>query len=131
MKQNPHRPIRTAIYTRSATDDGLDAQLRNIHALIARMPKQGRKWIVKHTLVEARKNGLTTDRPAYQQLLKLVRSGKIDAVAVERLDRISRLVADYFDLVRELDGRGVKLVSREGVRNLIAYRRTAENRRIC
>ena len=131
MKQNSHRPIRTAVYTRSATDDGLDAQLANIHALIARMPKQRQKWIVKHTLVDAQKGGLTTDRPAYETLLKLVRSGKIDAVAVERLDRISRLVAGYFDLVRELDGHGVKLVSRDGVRDPIACRRTAEKRRIC
>jgi DNA invertase Pin-like site-specific DNA recombinase len=82
MKQNSDRPIRTAVYTRSATDDGLDAQLANIHARIARMPKQGQKWIVKHILADARKSGLTTDRPAYQDLLKLVRSGKIDAVAV-------------------------------------------------
>jgi len=131
MKQNSHRPIRTAVYTCSASDNGLDAQLANIHARIARMPKQGRKWIVKHTLVDVQKGGLTTDRPAYQTLLKLVRSGKIDAIAIDRLDRISRLVAGYFDFVRELDGHGVKLVSREGVRNPIAYRRKAEKRRIC
>lgn len=131
MQQNSHRPIRTVVYTRSATDHGLDAQLRNIHALIARMPKQDQKWIVKHTLVDARQGGLTTDRPAFQKLLKLVRSGKIDAVAVERLDRISRLVAGYFDFVRELDGRGVKLVSPLGVREPNASRRKAEKRRIC
>jgi len=131
VKQNPHRPIRTAVYTRSATVNELDAQLNGINALIARLPKQARKWIVTHTLVDARKSGLTTDRPAYQTLLKLVRSGKIDAVAVERPDRISRLVAGYFDFVGELDGHGVKLVSREGVRNPIATRRKAEKRRIC
>jgi len=131
MKQNSHRPIRTAVYTRSATDHGLDAQLANIHGLITRMPKQGQKWIVKHTLVDARKSGFTTDRPAYQELLKLVRSGKIDAVAVDRIECISRLVAAYFNLVRELDGHGVKLVSREGVRDPIVYRRKAEKRRIC
>jgi DNA invertase Pin-like site-specific DNA recombinase len=64
-------------------------------------------------------------------LLKLLRSGKIDAVAVERLDRIARFVAAYFDFVRELDEHDVKLVSREGIRDPIAYRRKAEKRRIC
>jgi len=131
MKQNQDRPIRTAVYTRSATDNGLDAQLANIHALIARMPKQGQKWSVKHTLVDARLSGLTTDRPAYQTLLRLVRSGKIDAIAIDRLDRISRFVAAYFDFVRELDEHDVKLVSREGVRDPIVYRRKAEKRRTC
>jgi DNA invertase Pin-like site-specific DNA recombinase len=89
--------------------------------------RQGENWTVTHTLVDARKSGMTTDRPAYQKLLKLVRSGKIDAVAVERVDRISRLVDAYIEFARELDDRGVKLVSREGVRD----RRMAEKRRTC
>jgi len=131
MKQNSHRPIRTAVYTRSATDNGLDAQQDAIKELIAIRKRQGENWTVTHTLVDARKNGMTTDRPAYQKLLQLVRSGKIDAVAIERVDRISRLVDAYIAFVKELGEHDVKLVSREGVRDSIVYRRKAEKRRIC
>jgi DNA invertase Pin-like site-specific DNA recombinase len=131
MKQNSHRPIRTAVYTRSATDNGLDAQQDAINELIAIRKRQGENWTVTHRLVDARKSGITTDRPAYQKLLKLVRSGKIDAVAIERVDRISRLVDAYIAFAKELGEHDVKLVSREGVRDPIAYRRKAEKRRIC
>lgn len=111
MKQNRHRPTNVALYARSATGDGLDTQLACLASMIKDRQRQGEKWIVTHTFVDFQKGGGDTDRPAYQQLLKLVRSGKISVVVVERLDRLSRVLDDFAKVLGELDRRGVRLVS--------------------
>ncbi len=131
MKKNSHRPINVALYARSATGDGLDTQFARLASMIKDRQRNGENWVVTDTFVDARKSGATTDRPGYRRLLKLVRSGKINAVAVERLDRISRFLADFADFVGELDRRGVKLVSPTTVHDPIAFRRRAGKRRIC
>lgn len=132
MKKNSQRPaVNVALYVRSATGAGLDAQIGRLASMVKERQRQGEKLIVTHKFVDAEKSGATTDRPAYQKLLKLVRSGKIDAVAAERLDRISRILVDFVDFVGELERHGAKLVSPMGVHDPIVFRRMAEKRRLC
>src|SRR5579862_8434539 len=92
--------IRCAIYTRKSTDEGLDqdfnsldAQREAAEAFIKSQKHQG--W----TLVRTQYNdggfsGASLDRPALQQMLKDVDSGKIDCIVVYKVDRLSRSLLD-------------------------------------
>ena len=54
-------------------------------------------------------SGSSLNRPAMQRLLALARSGRVDVVVVQRLDRLSRRVADCTALLEEFRELGVEL----------------------
>lgn len=56
-------------------------------------------------------SGKSTDRPAFQSLLSDIRLGKINRVIVYRLDRISRSVLDFANLIELFQKNGVAFVS--------------------
>jgi DNA invertase Pin-like site-specific DNA recombinase len=56
-------------------------------------------------------SGGNTDRPALQQLLADVRSGKLDVIVVYKVDRLTRSLADFAKLVELFDAHGVSFVS--------------------
>jgi site-specific DNA recombinase len=53
-----------------------------------------------------------TERPALQQLLADLRAGRVDAVVVTKLDRISRSLHDLLDLMALFEAHAVKFISR-------------------
>lgn len=55
--------------------------------------------------------GYNMNRPDFQRLLKDIRNNKIKVIAFYRLDRISRNVTDFSNLVTELDNFGVVFLS--------------------
>ncbi len=55
--------------------------------------------------------GYNMNRPAFQKMLKDIRDNKIKIIAFYRLDRISRNVTDFSNLVTELDNYGVVFLS--------------------
>src|SRR5215831_14449755 len=99
MKREASKRIRCAIYTRVSTDQGLeqdfnslDAQYDAAQAYIRSQAHAG--W----TLITAKYDdggfsGGSTDRPALQQLLNDVRSGKVDIIVVYKVDRLTRSLA--------------------------------------
>jgi len=56
-------------------------------------------------------SGKSTDRPMYKQMLKDANSNKISHIICYRLDRISRNVADFAILKRELDRLEIDFIS--------------------
>lgn len=56
-------------------------------------------------------SGTNTKRPAFQEMLALVRLGRVDTIIVYKLDRISRSLADFAGLLEELEAVNVKLFS--------------------
>lgn len=58
-------------------------------------------------------SGKNTDRPAFQRLLRDIRAGEIDRVAVYKLDRISRSVHDFTGLCGLLREKQVQFCSCE------------------
>jgi site-specific DNA recombinase len=56
-------------------------------------------------------SGKNTDRPAFQRMLADIEAGQIDVVAVYKIDRLSRSVADFTRLMEDFDRRGVTFVS--------------------
>ena len=56
-------------------------------------------------------SGKSTDRPMYKQMLRDAHSNKFSLIICYRLDRISRNVADFSLLVRELEKLEIGFIS--------------------
>ena len=56
-------------------------------------------------------SGATMDRPALQQLLADIATGRVDTVVVYKIDRLTRSLADFAKIVEILDMRGASFVS--------------------
>ena len=99
-------------YARVSTDkqaDGgvsLDAQQEKIRAMAV---VQGAT--LTDLIVDAGESAKTLDRPGMERLLTLVEAGKVDAVIVAKLDRLTRSVKDLALLLERFTRRGVALVS--------------------
>ena len=55
------------------------------------------------------RSGANANRPALQRMLGLIRAGAIEAVVIQRLDRLSRKVADSARLLHQFKKHGVRL----------------------
>ena len=51
------------------------------------------------------------DRPALQQLLADITTGRVDIVVVYKIDRLTRSLADFAKIVKILDTKGASFVS--------------------
>jgi DNA invertase Pin-like site-specific DNA recombinase len=115
--RTPAKAVRCAIYTRVSTDQGLeqdfnslDAQYDAASAYIRSQAHAG--WILLRAKYDdGGFSGGNTDRPALQQLLADVRSGKLDVIVVYKVDRLTRSLADFAKLVELFDAHGVSFVS--------------------
>lgn len=56
-------------------------------------------------------SGATTDRPGFQRLLSDVAAGRVDCIAVYRIDRLSRSFADYVGILKLFEKHSVTFVS--------------------
>ena len=115
---NDQMPIkRCAVYTRKSREDGLeqafnslDAQREAAEAFVASQRANG--WtLLPDRYDDGGFSGGNTDRPGLKKLLEDVRAGKIDVVAVYKIDRLSRSLFDFADLLSEFEKHGVSFVS--------------------
>jgi DNA invertase Pin-like site-specific DNA recombinase len=115
--RTPAKTVRCAIYTRVSTDQGLeqdfnslDAQYDAASAYIRSQAHAG--WTqLRAKYDDGGFSGGNTDRPALQQLLADIRSGKLDVIVVYKVDRLTRSLADFAKLVELFDAHGVSFVS--------------------
>lgn len=56
-------------------------------------------------------SGKNTERPDFQEMMATIRNGGVRRIVVYRLDRISRSVLDFANLISELQKYGVEFVS--------------------
>jgi site-specific DNA recombinase len=117
LKPGAAKTVRCAIYTRVSTDQGLeqdfnslDAQYDAAQAYIRSQAHAG--WtLLRAKYDDGGYSGGNTDRPALQQLLDDVRTGKIDVIVVYKVDRLTRSLADFAKLVELFDQHDVSFVS--------------------
>ncbi len=109
--------LRCAIYTRVSSDQGLeqdfnslDAQREAAEAYIKSQANEGWKLIRGH-FDDGGFSGGSMERPALQQLLNLVRDGRVDVIVVYKVDRLTRSLADFAKLVELFDAHKVSFVS--------------------
>jgi DNA invertase Pin-like site-specific DNA recombinase len=105
---------RCAVYTRVSTANGLDqdftsldAQRESCVAYIQRQPG----WKLVDTFSDGGFTGANTDRPAFQRLLADVEAGKIDVVLTYKLDRLSRSILDFMNVIERFNAAGTSFVS--------------------
>src|SRR5215210_1468478 len=108
---------RCAIYTRKSTEEGLeqdfnslDAQRESCAAYILSQASLGWRALAKH-YDDGGISGGTMERPALQDLLTDIKSGKIDVVVVYKIDRLTRSLMDFARIVDVFDAYKVSFVS--------------------
>jgi site-specific DNA recombinase len=117
MDKPTKRLLRCAIYTRKSTDhnldlefNSLDAQREACEAYIKSQAHEG--WrLLPDRYDDGAFSGASLDRPALQQLLAEIGSGKIDVVVVYKVDRLTRALSDFAKLVELFDRHAVSFVS--------------------
>ncbi len=115
--QSAVKKMRCAIYTRKSTEEGLDQEYNSLEAqrdaAIAFIKSQKHEgWIgLDDEYNDGGFSGGNTNRPALKRLLEDVELGKIDVVVVYKIDRLSRSLADFAQIVAMFEKSGVTFVS--------------------
>ena len=130
--------IRCAIYTRESNAEGLDQAFNSLDA----QREAGLDYVKsqKHegwTVVRARYDdggysGATMQRPALERLFEDIESGAIDVVVVYKVDRLSRSLGDFAQMMQRFDQHGVyikKITSRNVAPAEIYFTYRDESRR--
>src|SRR6202030_1473633 len=104
--------MRTVGYVRVSTDKqaergiSLEAQEAKIRAMAT---VQGAELI--DVIVDGGESAKSLNRPGLQRLLALISAGKVEAVIVAKLDRLTRSVKDLCGLLELFEKRKVALIS--------------------
>jgi DNA invertase Pin-like site-specific DNA recombinase len=113
----PVRKVRCAIYTRKSSEEGLDmdfnsldAQRESCEAYITSQKAEG--WLlVADRYDDGGFSGGTMERPALKRLLADVKSAKVEVIVVYKIDRLSRSMLDFLNLIELFERHGVTFVS--------------------
>jgi site-specific DNA recombinase len=109
--------VRCAIYTRKSTEEGLeqefnslDAQREAGEACVKSQQHEG--WtLVPDRYDDGGFTGGHMERPALKRLMADIEAGKIDAVIVYKVERLSRSLLDFARMMQIFDARKVSFVS--------------------
>lgn len=111
------RPLYCAVYTRKSTSEGLEQDFNSLdaqrEACLAYISSQrGEGWTaVSEHYDDGGFTGAHTDRPGLQRLLEDIRAGKVNCVVVYKVDRLSRSLLDFSQLLEFFDKCQVSFVS--------------------
>ena len=117
MDERSKKLFRCAIYTRKSTEHNLDLEFNSLDAqreaceAYIKSQAHGGWRLIPSRYDDGAFSGASLDRPALQQLLAEVRSGKIDVIVVYKVDRLTRSLADFAKLVELFDQHSVSFVS--------------------
>lgn len=110
-------PTRCAIYTRKSTDEGLEKEFNTLEAqreagenYIRSMKHQGWVALPEH-YDDGGYSGGNLKRPALKQLLADVEAGKVDMIVVYKIDRLTRSLLDFAQLVQTFEKHHCSFVS--------------------
>ena len=114
---NPKRIVHCAVYCRKSTAEGLeqefnslDAQREAGEAYIKSQASEGWVCLPGH-YDDGGFTGANMERPAVQRLLDDCAAGKIQAVVVYKVDRLSRSLLDFAKMMETFDRYQVAFVS--------------------
>ena len=101
--------VRAALYARvSTTGHGQDVGLQ-LEEL--RQVAEQRGWTIAGEFIDEGVSGAKDSRPALDRMLADAREGRLDVVAIWKLDRLARSVRHLLDVADSLNAWGVGLVS--------------------
>ena len=117
--QHQHQPppMRCAVYARLSSNDdpgqsfgSIEAQTQACLAYIT--SQRGLGWqAIEHHYADTDISGAVLQRPGLQRLMTDIEAGKVAKVVVHKLDRLSRSVKDFTQLMAFFDQHEVGLVS--------------------
>jgi site-specific DNA recombinase len=111
------KKLRCAVYCRKSHEEGLEQDYNSIdaqrdagHAYIASQRAEG--WTaVGHDYDDAAFSGGNMERPALKRLMADIEAKLIDVVVVYKIDRLTRSLADFSQMVQVFDRIGVSFVA--------------------
>lgn len=108
--------IKCAIYTRKSTEHGLEQEFNSLQnqeesckAYIASQSFNG--WQYYKTYSDAAISGGTMERPALKQMLDDMAHGLVNIVVVYKVDRLSRSILDFHNMMKYFEKYGANFVS--------------------
>lgn len=110
-------PVRCAVYCRKSTDEGLDMEFNSLDAqreagenYIASQRANGWVCLPEH-YDDGGYSGGNAKRPALLRLRQDIEAGKVDALIVYKIDRLSRSLLDFAELLTLFDLHHIAFVS--------------------
>lgn len=108
---------RCAIYTRKSHEEGLDQEYNSLDAqrdacasYIKSQAHEGWTLVKKH-YDDGGYSGGNLKRPALQQLLKDIQNDEVDVIVVYKIDRLTRSLMDFSNIIEVLDKAEASFVS--------------------
>ena len=108
--------IKCAIYTRKSTEHGLEQEFNSLQnqeesckAYIASQSFNG--WQYYKTYSDAAISGGTMERPALKQMLDDMAHGLVNTVVVYKVDRLSRSILDFHNMIKYFEKYNANFVS--------------------
>ena len=109
------KQIRCAIYTRKSTDEGLEKEFNTLEAqreagenFVMSMKHQG--WVILPERYDGFSGG-NLKRPALKRLMADVEKGIVDMIVVYKIDRLTRSLLDFAQLVQTFEKNNCSFVS--------------------
>ena len=108
--------IKCAIYTRKSTEHGLEQEFNSLQnqeeSCKAYIASQAfNNWEYVSTYTDAAISGGTMERPALKQMLDDISKGLINTVVVYKVDRLSRSILDFHNMMKYFDKYNCNFVS--------------------
>ncbi len=111
------KKVYCAIYTRKSTSEGLDSDFTSLdnqreaaESYINSQKSEG--WVaLPDKYDDGGYTGGNTDRPALQKLITDIKEGKVNCIIVYKVDRMSRSLLDFVQLLEFFDKNNVAFVS--------------------
>jgi len=117
MAETIKKRIYCAIYTRKSTSEGLDQDFTSLDAqresgenFIRSQKNEG--WVLlSDKYDDGGFTGANIERPALQKLVSDIKDGRVNCVVVYKVDRLSRSLLDFVQLLQLFDESSVTFVS--------------------
>jgi site-specific DNA recombinase len=115
--QTPDSRLSCAIYTRKSTEEGLDQDFNSLDAQREAAEayirsQRGEGWeVLPQRYDDGGFTGANMDRPALRRLLADIEGGRVNAVVVYKVDRLSRSLLDFSRIIEVFDRHGAAFVS--------------------
>src|SRR5665213_1615007 len=112
-----NQQIRCAIYTRKSSEEGLEQSFNSLEAqreaCIAYINSQKHEgWVlVNDHYDDGGYSGGSMERPALKRLLSDISAGKVQTVVVYKVDRLTRSLADFANIIDVFDSQNASFIS--------------------
>lgn len=105
------RPARAAVYIRVSSADQVDNFSLEAQEQAARQYVEAHGWDLHRVYADEGHSARTTNRPAFQMMLRDAQLRQFNVILVHKLDRLFRNLGNLLECVQALDRREVRLVS--------------------